>query len=96
MTKLTIITGSQVCGSAEVEVKENGEHTVYSLPVGVELTVSDAVAQAAVQQCDCLVGYFVADETAVAGLPVTGIADGSYCFIMSTGVVKFLCGGMWR
>jgi|GEM_PF-2410660 len=96
MTKLTIITGSQVCGTVDVAVKENGERTVYSLPVGVELTVSDAVAQAAVQQCDCLVGYFVADETAVAGLPTAGIADGSYCFITSTGDVKFLSGGMWR
>ncbi len=96
MTKLTIITGSQVCGTVDVAVKENGERTVYSLPVGVELTVSDAVAQAAVQQCDCLVGYFVADETAVAALPTAGIADGSYCFIISTGDVKFLCNGVWR
>ena len=96
MTKLTIITGSQVCGSVDVEVKENGERTVYSLPVGVELTVSDALAQAAVQQCDCLIGYFVSDEANAAALPTAGIADGSYCFIMNTGEVRFLCDGAWR
>lgn len=96
MTKLTIITGSQVCGTVDIAVKENGERTVYSLPVGVELTVSDAVAQAAIQQCDCLLGYFVADETALADLPVAGIADGSYCFIMDSGNVKFLSDGAWR
>lgn len=96
MTKLTIITGAQVCGTVEVAVKENGERTVYSLPVGVELTVSDAVARAAAQQCDCLVGYYLTDEAALSTLPVAGIAEGSYCFIMSTGDVKFLSDGMWR
>ena len=96
MTKLTIITGAQVCGTVDVAVKENGERTVYSLPVGVELTVSDAVAQAAVQQCDCLVGYFVSDEAQEAALPTAGIADGSYCFIMNTRAVRFLSGGTWR
>ena len=96
MTKLTIITGSQVCGTVDVAVKENGERTVYSLPVGVELTVSDAVAQAAVQQCECLLGYYVSDADKVAALPTSGIADGSYCFIISTGDVKFLCNGEWR
>ena len=96
MTKLTIITGAQVCGTVDVAVKENGERTVYSLPVGVELTVSDAVAQAAVQQCDCLVGYFVSDEAQALALPTAGIADGSYCFIMNTGAVQFLSDGTWR
>lgn len=96
MTKLTIITGSQVCGTVDVAVKENGERTVYSLPVGVELTVSDAVAQAAIQQCECLVGYFVSDEAQAAALPTAGIADGSYCFIMNMGAVRFLSGGTWR
>ena len=96
MQKLTIITGSQVCGSVDVVVKENGERTVYSLPVGIEQTVSDAVAQAAVKQCECLVGYYIADASSVAGLPTTGIADGSYCFILSTGDVRFLYAGAWR
>ena len=96
MQKLTIITGAQVCGTVDVVVKENGERTVYSLPVGMELTVSDAVAQAAVQQCECLLGYFVADAAAVAGLPTAGIADGSYCFILNTGEVRFLSDGEWR
>lgn len=96
MTKLTIITGMQVCGTVEVAVKENGETTVYQLPVGVELTVSDALAQAAAQQCNCLLGYFVSDESAATSLPTAGIADGSYCFIMQTGDVKFLSDGAWR
>lgn len=96
MRKLTIIAGSQVCGTVKVVVKENGERSVYTLPVGVELTVSDAVCEAAVQQCNCLVGYFVANAAAVYELPVSGIADGSYCFIMGTGDVKFLSAGAWR
>ena len=96
MTKITIITGSQVCGTVDVAVKENGERTVYSLPVGVELTVSDAVAQAAVREYACQVGYFVGGEDAVGTLPVSGIADGSYCFVMNTGRVLFLSDGAWR
>lgn len=96
MQKLTIITGSKMCGSVDVIVKENGEKTVYSLPVGIEQTVSDAVAQAAVKQCECLVGYYIADEAAAADLPTTGIADGSYCFILSTGDIRFLSAGAWR
>lgn len=96
MTKLTIITGSQVCGTVDIAVKENGERTVYTLPVGVELAVSDAVARAAMQQCDCAIGYFITDDAAVATLPTAGIADGSYCFNMQTGLVKFLSDGAWR
>lgn len=96
MTKLTIVAGDQICGTVEVTAREDNEKTVYVLPVGVELTVSDAVAQAAIQQCDCLLGYFVADETAASALPTAGIADGSYCFIMNSGNVKFLSDGAWR
>ena len=96
MTKLTIITGMQVCGTAEVVVKENGEKTVYTLPVGVELTVSDAVAQAAVQQYECMVGYFLKGTGEIQSLPTKGIAQGSYCFVLSTGDVRFLSDGTWR
>ena len=96
MVKLTIITGTQVCGTVEAEVIEKGEKTVYTLPVGVELTVSEAVAQAAVREYACQVGYFVGGEDAVGALPVSGIADGSYCFVMNTGRVLFLSDGAWR
>ncbi len=96
MKKLTIITGNKCSGEVQVKVTENGEKTIYSIPVGVELTVSDSVAQAAIGQYDCLVGYYEQDETAVSALPVSGIADGSYCFCMKTGAVKFLNDGAWR
>lgn len=96
MVKLTIITGTQVCGTVEVNVNENGEKTSYTLPVGVELTVSEAVAQAAVREYACQVGYYVGSEDAVGTLPTEGIADGSYCFVMNTGRVLFLSAGAWR
>lgn len=96
MVKLTVITGKQVCGTVEVNVNENGEKTVYTLPVGVELTVSEAVAQAAVREYACQVGYFVGSEDEIGALPVSGIADGSYCFVIGTGKVLFLSAGAWR
>ena len=96
MTKMTIEIGSQVCGTVEVAVLENDEKTVYELPVGIELTVSDAVAAAAAKEYSCTMGYFITDGTAMSALPTAGIAEGSYCFIMSTGDMKFLSAGQWR
>ena len=96
MRKLIIVAGNQIIGNADITVEENGNTTHYNLPVGIELTVSDAVADAASKQYICQVGYFVSDETAASALPTAGIADGSYCFIMNTGAVRFLSGGTWR
>ncbi len=96
MTKLTLIAGRKCSGEAEVTVSENGEKSTYLLPVGVELTVSDAVAQAAAKQYECLLGYYVKDENSLSSLPTDGIAQGSYCFVMQTGIVKFLSDGAWR
>ena len=55
-----------------------------------------AQTEAAVREYACQVGYFVGGEDAVGALPVEGIADGSYCFVMNTGKVLFLSDGAWR
>lgn len=96
MKKLTVIIGDKCNGEVQVKVTQDDQNTVYTLPVGVELTVSDAVAEAVVRQHHCLVGYYEADESAVQSLPVDTIADGSYCFCLQTGSVKFLSDGAWR
>ena len=96
MQKITIITGKQACGTVEVTVREDGEKTVYTLPVGVEIAVSDALAQAVVKQCACPVGYIVRTTEEADALPTDGIADGSYCFVITTGEIRFLADGSWR
>lgn len=96
MRKLIIVAGNQIIGNADITVEENGNTTHYNLPVGIELTVSDAVADAASKQYICQVGYFVADEEMCASIPTSGIADGSYCFVLQTGAIHFLSNGAWR
>lgn len=95
MKKLTIVGGGQLGSEVSVSVTENNTKSVYKLPVGVEIAVSDALAQAVTARYDCIVGYFVANAAAAALLPTTGIADGSYCMLMDTQILRFLSGGAW-
>ena len=72
------------------------EKTVtYRIPAGVEIAVDDDLFDAAIQQYHCRAGFFVDSEDDIADLPTSGIADGSYAFVMDGQTVKFLSNGAW-
>lgn len=92
MTRITIIANGKTAGEAAVTVAPG---VTVRLPVGVEIAADDTLAAAATAQYDCLAGFFAADETAAGAIAATGIAEGSYVFVMSTQRLKFLSGGAW-
>ena len=103
MKKITVIAGdggTQCVNVTNTTTETVGGKTVtktvnYVIPVGVEIAVDDDLFDAAVSQYQCRCGFFVDSEEDIDDLPTTGIADGSYAFVMNGQTVKFLSGGAW-